>query len=314
MGAYELPAAEPAPNGQFHRPASALSRARRRALWWALGLNAGFMVVELVASWLSGSLALAADSVHMASDVAALGISLFALRLTNRTPTQRYSYGWHRAEVLGAQLNAAILLGAAGLIVVEAVRRIGQASSIDGVTVMVIAAIGLIVNVVAAVILSRHAAESLNMRAALWHMATDALGSLGALIAGAAVVLFNVTWVDLAVSVLITVLVASAAWRLLRDSASVVLEAAPAHIDQSDLMITLGSQPGVESLHHLHLWSLDSETVALSVHLVLDDQPALHDAQLLGDRIKEMLSARFGINHATLEYECHTCTDDGPTR
>ena len=298
---------EPTSNDHAHRAGSTLSLARRRALWWALGLNAAFMIVELIGSALSGSLALAADAAHMASDVAALSVALVALRLTNRSPTARFTYGWHRAEILGAQLNAALLLGAAGVILVEAARRVGQPADIDGANVMVIAAIGLVVNLVAAVILARHAGESLNMRGALWHMGIDAVGSVGALIAGAAVVLADAAWVDLVASVLIAVLVATAAWRLLRDSTAVVLEAAPAHVDQTALVATLATQPGIESVHHVHLWSLDSETVALSAHLVLADEPALHDAQLIGLRAKQLLADQFGVAHATLEYESHEC-------
>jgi cobalt-zinc-cadmium efflux system protein len=281
-------------------------------LWWALGLNAGFMVAELIGAFVSGSLALAADSVHMASDVAALGVALLALRLTRRSPTARYTYGWHRAEILGAQFNAAILLGAAGLILVEAVRRIGQPAEIHGTTVIVIATIGLAVNVIAAVILSRHAGDNLNMRAALWHMATDALGSVAALAAGIAAAVAGVTSVDLVSSAFIALLVAAAAWQLLRDSTAIILEAAPASIDQVDLVAALTACPGVDSVHHLHVWSLDSETAALSAHLLLADEPSLHDAQLLGEQIKQVLAERYGIDHATLEYECHDCSYPPP--
>jgi len=250
------------------------------------------MVAEFVGAAISGSLALAADAVHMGTDVAALAVALLALRLTRRPPTQRYTFGWHRAEILGAQLNAAILFAAAGLILVEAIRRIGQPSEIEGATVIVIAVIGLAVNVIAAVILSRHAGDSLNMRAALWHMSTDALGSVAALASGIAIVVAGATWVDLVASVFIAVLVAVAAWTLLRDSTAIILQAAPASVDQVDLVDALTSYPGVESLHHLHVWSLDSEAAALSAHVVLADDPSLHDAQLLGDQLRHVLADR----------------------
>lgn len=302
------PAAASALGYRHHHPDTAsVTAGRRRALWWALGLNAAFMVVELVGALVAGSLALAADAVHMGSDVAALAIALVALRLSERPPTARYTFGWHRADIVAAQLNAVILLAASAVIVVEAIRRIGEPAEIVGQTVIVVAIAGLAVNVIAAVILSRQAGRSLNMRAALWHMASDALGSVAALGAGVSIVVAGAVWADLAASLFIAALVAVAAWRLLRDTTRIVLEGAPAEVDLGALTSTLNDHPGVASVHHLHVWSLDTDVLVLSAHVVLADEPTLHDAQRTGDQLRELLGEGFGITHATLEYECHSC-------
>lgn len=289
-----------------HHPAD-LGSARRRSLWIALGANAGFLVVEIAAAFAFGSLALLADGVHMVSDVAALAIALVAQHLATAPASSRHTYGLVRAEVIGAQVNAFLLLGAAAYIVVEAVGRIGDPGSVDGAGVMVVAAIGLVVNVGSAWAISRHAGASLNLRGAFWHLVGDALGSIGALVAGAAVVLFGADWVDPAISLLIAGLVVVSALVLLRDVGRVLLEGAPAGLDVADVETALAASRDVEAVHHLHLWSLGSETPALSAHVVLTGEPSLHEAQRRGDELKALLAERFGITHATLELECHDC-------
>lgn len=287
--------------------ATDLGSARRRSLWIALGANAGFLVVEIGAAFAFGSLALLADGVHMVSDVAALAIALVAQHLATAPASARHTYGLVRAEAIGAQVNAFLLLGAAAYIVVEAVGRIGDPGSVDGAGVMVVAAIGLVVNVGSAWAISRHAGASLNLRGAFWHLVGDALGSIGALVAGAAVVLFGADWVDPAISLLIAGLVVVSALVLLRDVGRVLLEGVPAGLDVGDVETALAGSRDVEAVHHLHVWSLGSETPALSAHVVLTGEPSLHEAQRRGDELKALLAERFGITHATLELECHDC-------
>jgi cobalt-zinc-cadmium efflux system protein len=291
-------------NGHAHDVAGI----RKRALWLALGANAVFLVVEVIAAGVFGSLALLADAAHMGSDVAALGIALVAQRLIERPATARHSYGLQRADVLAAQLNGFGLVAVTAWIFYEAWQRFDQPVDVVGGGLLVVALAGLAVNVVSAWLLGRARGRSLNMHGAFAHMAADAVSSVGAVLAGVAVLLWGATWADAAVSVVIGVLVLWSAWRLLRDATQVLLEGTPRGLDAIAVEAALAAQDDVERVHHLHLWNLASDTPALSGHVVLRGGMSLHDAQERAKQLKTMLSERFGIEHATLELECHPCT------
>ncbi len=277
---------------------------------FALCANASFLAVEVVGGFAFGSLALLADAAHMATDVVALAVAYGALRLTQRPPTDRHTFGFGRSEVLVAQGNGLLLFAGAIVVMVEAVRRFGSAHEVSASGVLVVGSIGLIVNLASAGALFRYAHGNLNMRAAFWHLFTDAIGSVGVIVAGVGVALFGVDWLDPLVSILISVLVIGAAWALLRDAGRVLLEAAPKDLDVAEVRTALSSEPGVEAVHHLHVWTMGSEQAALSAHVVLGGPLSLHDAQLRAGELKRMLGSRFGIEHATIEVECHACLDD----
>lgn len=273
--------------------------------------NAGALVLEVVAGLALGSLALLADAGHLLADVAGLGVALVAHRLVNRPATVRHSFGLQRAEVLGAQANGAVLLAGMGWVAVEAIRRLGTTSDVHGPGLLVVATIGLAVNLASAVGLSRAQGSSLNMRGAFLHMAADAVSSLGAMAAGVAVLL-GAAWVDAAASLAIAAMVLVAGFRLLRDATHVLLEGTPAGLDPDRVEACLAAEPGVAGIHHLHLWSLASDMPALSAHVVLHGEPSLHEAQTRGDLLRQRLADQFGIEHATLELECHRCGPDDP--
>jgi cobalt-zinc-cadmium efflux system protein len=283
---------------------------RRRALWLCLVANGAFLAIEVAAGVGFGSLALLADAAHMGSDVAALAIALVAQHLVERPATARHSYGFQRAEVLAAQINGLGLVAVAAWVFYEAGRRIGSPPEVSGAGLLVVAGAGLVVNGACAWLLARARGASLNMRGALVHMAGDAASSLGAVVAGMAVLVWGAAWADPAVSILIGVLVLWSAWQLVRDSTHVLLEGTPRGLDVAAVEAALAAEDGVELVHHLHLWNLASDTPALSGHVVLCDGLSLHDAQARGDDLKAMLSERFGIGHATLDLECHPCTSD----
>ena len=294
--------------GHHHGPSR---DTQAKALWIALGANALLLVVEALGGIAFDSLALLADAAHLLSDVVGLVIALVAQRLLARPATDRHTYGFQRSEVIGGQLNALILLVASGWIVFEAVRRFGTPTHVEGGGMLAVAAVGLVVNVASAVLLARASGRSMNMRGAYLHMVVDAVGSVGAIVAGIAILAFGADWVDPLVSVLIAGLVVFSAWGLLRDTTNVMLEAAPGDVDPLAVIAALAAEPGVTAVHHTHVWSLASDVTAFSGHVVLDGERTLHEAQVEGDRLKAMLSDRFGISHATLELECHAC--DGPS-
>jgi cobalt-zinc-cadmium efflux system protein len=295
-------------DGHAERAHSHASRStQRRALWISLVANGVFMVVEFFGGLVFQSLALIADAAHMLSDVAGLGVALVAHHLVDRRATARHSYGLQRAEVLGAQANGLALLVVSAWVIYEAVRRIGEPADVAGGGLLVVATIGLLVNVGSAALLARSQGQSLNMRGAFVHMAMDAAGSVAAMVAGIAVLAWSADWVDPAASILIALLVLWSAWGLLRDTAQVLLEGTPRGMDPASVEAALAADDEVEAVHHLHLWNLASDVPALSAHVVLRGEVSLHDAQASGDRLKDLLERRFGINHATLELECHPC-------
>ena len=281
-----------------------------RSLRIALALNATFLVVEVLGGLAFHSLALLADGVHMVSDVVALGIAAAAAALALRPPTDRHTYGFGRAEIVAATLNAVVLLLASTAIVVAAISRLGTPVQVHGGGVIAVAAVGLVVNVASALVLARDAASNLNVRAALWHMVGDALGSVAALVAGVAVVVWHANWVDPVASIVVTGLVVVGGWRVLRDAISVLLDAVPAHLDRGAVVETILAEPGVTAAHHLHLWTIGTGDVALSAHVVLDGERTLHDAQELAERVKHRLDHEYGITHSTIEVECHPCGAD----
>jgi cobalt-zinc-cadmium efflux system protein len=251
-----------------------------------------------------------ADAAHMATDVVVLAIAYAALRIGRRPPTDRHTYGFARTEVLVAQANGLLLFAGAIVVIVEAIRRFGSPHDVVASGVVVIGVLGLVVNIASAGALYRHAHANLNLRGAFWHLLSDALGSIGVIIAGVGIAVFGADWLDPAMSIAISVLVIAAAWQLLRDAGRVLLEAAPADLDVSAVREALSSAAGVEAVHHLHVWTMGSEQAALSAHVVLTGPLSLHEAQLRAGELKELLASDFGIEHATLEVECHACVDD----
>ena len=284
-----------------------------QALRLVLVANAVFLVAEVVGGLVFNSLALLADAAHMFSDVAALSIALVAHRLATRPPSARHTYGLQRAEVLAAQLNALILLGAGVWIVIESAQRLNDPSDVRGGGVLLVASLGFLVNLVSAVVLWRRRGESLNMRGAFLHMALDAVGSVGAMASALVVLLWGVDRADPFVSILLAVLVLWSAIRLMRETMHVLLEGAPRGIDTDAVRRAISEDPAVEDVHHLHVWNIASDTPALSAHVVVADEERLHEAQLHADRVKTMLKERFGIEHSTLELECHRCGPEAGT-
>ena len=271
----------------------------RRRLTLALAITAVVMVVELVGGWLAGSLTLLADAAHMLADVASLALALVAAWIAQRPATPERSFGFMRLEILAALVNGAILFAIALGIGIEAWRRFRAPPPINGALLLGVAAIGFAANFATTLVLHHGHEHSLNQRGAYLHVLGDLLGSVGALLAGVIVLTLGWTVADPLISVLIGTLVLVSAWRLVRESTDVLLEAAPAHIALADVHDRIASVPGVESVHDLHLWTVTSGVVAMSGHLVVknptDNQPVLEAVQ---DRMRAL-----GIQHVTVQME-----------
>ena len=276
-----------------------------------LGVNLALVAVQLVVGVAVHSVGLLADAGHNLTDVAAVLVSLFALALAVRAPTARRSFGYHRATILAAQANAASILIVTGFLVWEAVRRLLDPGVVHGAPVVWTALVAVTVNLASARLLHGGHEHDLNMRSVWLHMMSDAAASVGVLVAGA-LIWWRGGWyrLDPIASLIVSALIAWRAIALLRDTADVLLEATPAHLDVDELTAAVATVAGVESLHDLHAWGLSSEVAALSAHVVLDGHPTLEEAQVVGARIKDVLRDRFAITHATLELECESCAPD----
>lgn len=273
-------------------------RAVGRTLVIALVLTLGYAVVELLAGWRSGSLALLADAGHMVTDGAALGLSALAAWLASLPPSRRHSYGLGKSELLAALVNALSMLAVVFGIGVEAWQRLQSPSSIDGATVGIVAIIGLLVNLLVAWILSR-GEQNLNVRGALLHVMGDVLGSVAAIVAGAVIYFTNWTPIDPLLSLLIGGLILSSSVRLLKESLHGTLDGVPFHIDLDELGRELVGVQGVKEIHDLHVWPIASEKMALSAHVRianLADWPEI----LFG--LTE-IAEHDGIQHVTFQAE-----------
>ena len=274
-------------------------RSQAGRLWIVLVITGAFMVAELVGGVLSNSLALLADAGHMLTDVLALGLSLIAMRLAMRPPSQERTFGYVRLEILAALVNGAVLLGISVWIAWEAWGRLTTPEKVDGPLMMTVAVLGLLVNLAGAALLKEHAGDNLNVRGAYLHVLGDLLGSVGAIGAGAIILLTGWTPADPLASVIIAGLILLGAWRLVREAAEVLLEMVPRHVDMTEVLKDLRAIPHLEDVHDLHVWTLTSGFVALSGHGVLND-PTRHQSVL--DEIGERMAER-GIEHVTFQLE-----------
>ena len=270
-----------------------------RALTWALALTAFILIVEAVGGWLSNSLALLADAGHVLTDAGALGLSLFVAWLAKQPGSSAKTFGYLRWEILAALINGATLLGISLWIVYEALARFRHPEAVGGSTMLIAAALGLVVNAIAVSLLHGVREGSLNVRGAYLHVLGDMLASAGTV--AAAVIIRSTGWLraDPIASLLTTVLIVLGAWQLVRESVDVLLEAAPSHIAPDVVRLRLESIPNVESVHDLHVWTVTSGMIAMSVHAVVRETENHQDVL---ERAHDVLT-EMGIQHCTIQIE-----------
>ena len=293
-----------------HQHGAGLMRAGeryRRPLAISFGLILAFFVVEAVAGVMTGSLALLSDAGHMLTDVIGLGMALAAIQLASmfgrsaRRSGSAHTFGLYRLEILAAFVNALLLFGVAIWVLIEAVRRLtGDEPEVLGIPMLIVAALGLIVNVIAFLLLREGAGESLNIEGAYLEVLADTVGSVGVIVAGVLLQLFGWWWADPIVGAAIGLWILPRTWRLGRQAVRILLQAAPGHIDMDRLLRDLSGIPGVADVHDLHVWTLTSDMEAASAHLVAADG-ADHHAIL--DRARELLTVGYRIEHGTFQVE-----------
>ena len=276
-----------------------------RAFAIGVGLNTAFVAFEAAAGVVSGSMALVADAGHNLSDVLGLLIAWGASALAARPPSERFTYGFKSSTILAALANAALLLVATGAILVETLRRLFDPAPVEGVTMMAVAAAGILVNGATALLFMRGRKHDLNIRGAFLHMAADAADSAGVVIAGLAVLLTGRAWIDPLTGLAIVAVIAWSTWGLLRDSVKMALLGVPNGIDEGQVRTFLAARPGVSAVHDLHIWPMSTTETALTAHLVI---PGGHPGDGFLHALAHDLEHAFGIGHATVQIE--TATED----
>jgi cation diffusion facilitator family transporter len=290
-------------HGHAHTAGTAAGGHRRRLLI-VLSLTLAVMAAEIVGGLLSGSLALLADAGHMATDAAGIALALGAVTLAQRPARGRRTFGWQRVEILAAVANGLLLLLVAGYVLVEAVRRIGEPPEIGSGLMLVVAAVGLVVNVGSLAVLHRGRDASLNLRGAYLEVLADALGSVAVIVAAVVILTTGWTPADIVASVVIGCLVVPRAWHLLREALDVLLEAAPRGVDLASVRSHILGVDGVLGVHDLHAWTITSGQPVLSAHVVVTDEAlaAGHGGRVL-DALCECLGEHFDMAHCTFQLE-----------
>ena len=273
----------------------------RTSLKAALVISATFLVAEFFGALYSNSLALFADAGHMLTDVAALSLSLFAIQFASRRATPRKTYGFYRVEILAALVNGVILILVALYIFYEAYHRFRNPPTVKADWMLIVAVIGLLANLTSAYLLFGKHQHSLNVRGAFFHVLTDAIGALGAVIASIAIIVSGYQIADPLISVFVAFLILWSSWILIRDAVDILLEGTPSHINIVSLREQLGQVDGVGSVHDLHVWTLTSGVLAMSCHIVAQDD-GLSRTQLL-TRVNGVARERFHIDHTTIQIE-----------
>jgi cobalt-zinc-cadmium efflux system protein len=272
----------------------------------AIILTSVICVVEIAGGFWTGSLALLSDAAHVFMDIFALGLSYFAIRASLMPPDDRHTYGYHRMQVLAALANGALLLLISFEILQAAISRFRQPQPIIAGPMLAIAVTGLVVNLGVAFVLREHNHNDLNVRSAFFHVLGDALASIGVIGGGIAILLTHQPWIDPMVSILISLLILFTSGRLLRETVHILAEGSPEGMTASGVAEMMKAVNGVSDIHDLHIWTVSPGYLALSAHVILDDQ-TLSQSNRIMEELKQILSSRFKIDHTTIQFECADC-------
>lgn len=281
--------------------------ANSRALTIALGLSGLVLLVELIGAWRYNSLALLSDAAHMMTDVAALAIALLAVRIGAKAPDDRRTFGYKRLEILAATFNALLLFVAAVYVISEAIGRFRQPEEVAASGMLVIAVIGLAINLIAMRVLMAGRGESIAVKGAYLEVWADAIGSVGVIVAAILIRVTGQLWIDPAVAIAIALWILPRAWSLLRDTINVLLEGVPRGLDLAEIRRAIGAEPGVCDVHDLHVWSMSTTDVNGSVHIAIDEDA---DGEVVRLAVARLLDERFAIGHATIQVERMACAID----
>lgn len=283
------------------------------AFYIGIALNLLFVVIEATTGFITNSLALIGDAGHNLSDVFSLILSLFAIRLLKVKNNDKFTYGYRKATILTALINAVVLLIVAGGIAYEAIARLGEQKPIEGKTVIIVASIGVVINFITALLFMKSKDKDLNVKSAYLHLMADAAVSVGVVISGVIILYTGWYWVDSIISLVIVVVVAVGTWRLLSESLRLTLDGVPENVDLEKVRTVFSDIADVKEVHHIHVWALSTTENALTAHVSIAENKSFTEVELIKAKLKYELEHQ-NIQHATLEFESETanCTDSNP--
>jgi cobalt-zinc-cadmium efflux system protein len=279
------------------------------AIKWSIAILTAFIVIEYIGAVISNSIALLSDAGHLATDVLAMSIALFGFWIGKKAPTEKYTYGFMRAEVIAAFINALLWFVLFAFIIWESVDRLINPVEVDPNTLLPVAILGLIANLVVFKILhANHTGNSINMRGAILHVILDIFGSIAAIISGIVIYFTDWYYADSIIGILLAALILKSGWELLKDCVSIMMEHKPDYISEEDIRKTvLSKAPDVEDIHHVHIWELSGRKVAMTLHVTLKEKGDCNSAIYL---TKRALYEDFGVTHCTVQAEHGTCPDE----
>jgi cobalt-zinc-cadmium efflux system protein len=281
-----------------------------KSLIIAMLLNFLITVVEIAGGIFSGSLSLLSDAIHNFSDGVAIIVSYVAIQLSKRPRTLKYTFGLKRAELLAAVINASTLVAISFFLIKEAIERVSNPTPITGNLMLVVAVVGLIANVIGTVLLKRGSRDNLNIRAAYVHLLGDAVSSLAVIIGAVCIMVFNIVWIDPALTILISLYIIKETYDIVKQSVDVIMMSSPSEIDINDLQRAVEAVPGVRNIHHIHIWKLSDTDIHFEAHVDVDDM-AVSQTTVVQRQIENILHQGSRITHTTLQFECDVCATKG---
>lgn len=293
----------------MHSHGNDLSKKREGKLTFSIGLNLFIAIAEVIGGLVSGSLSLLSDALHNLSDVFSLAISLIAVRLSKKKKSESRTFGYKRAEILVALLNAVLLIVLAFYLFKEAVGRAFHPVPVDGTVMGAVALVGLIANVICVLLLKSDAKHSLNIRSSYFHLLSDAVSSVAVVVGAAAIYWFKIYWVDWMLSILISVYVLKGGYGVLIEAVHILMQHTPKHINMQAVKSDIEKIACVKNIHHLHIWSITEDDVHLEAHIELSEDVKVSQTCGIKSGIEKLLSEKHKVNHPTLQFEYGACED-----
>jgi cobalt-zinc-cadmium efflux system protein len=272
-------------------------------------LNFIITIAEVIGGILSGSLSLISDALHNFSDGISVIISYFAIKLKQRDNSYKHTFGFRRAEILAAVINSSVLVIICIYLFYEAIQRFTNPEPIKGMLMTGVAVIGLIANVIGTLLLKRDAEHSINIRSSYLHLLSDAVSSVGVIIGGLAIILWNIYWIDPVLTILIGLYILKESFHILTEAIHVLMEGTPPGISIKEVKEEVEKIEEIENIYHVHIWTVGENDIHIEAHISVTDM-MISKSNILGEQIKELLNNKFGINHTTLQFECNKCIDD----
>lgn len=277
-------------------------------LWISIALNFIITLAEFIGGIISGSLSLLSDALHNLNDTASLGISLVARKVSKKEANRDKTFGYKRAEIIGAFINLITLVIIALFLIKEGIERFYNPQPIDGMVMFIVAVVGLLGNVITAVLLYRSSKENINIRSAYIHILSDAFSSVGVIVAGVLIIYYQLYIIDTILTLVIAGYILWQSYHMLRKTINILMESTPAGIEIPDVQQAMAGITGVLDVHHLHVWRLDEHNILLESHIVIDEED-MTQMESIKSNLKKLLSANFNINHSTLEFEFEPCDE-----